>query len=462
MSGIYNISCVIIATLLIAIPAMAQNTQITWIGQSGFMIQSEGGPTVIADPPSPTLGYPIPNVEANAVSITHNHGDHNYVAGVKGNFTLVDGRPVTTRTQMTAANMPFVLIPGFHDGQNGAASGPNTIVQWTQSGLRFAHFGDMGQDSLTEAQLADLQNLDVAFIPAGGYFTVDADQEAALVNQIGARITILMHYRTALGGPAQAASLPAVATPFANVVYKPSSVTISKAALPRTREVWVMEPLSSAEVVNAASFTPGAPVAPASLATVLGNFAGASTQGATQIPLPATLGQTQVQINGAAVPLAYVSTNQINLQIPGALAPGQYLVDVRVAGQTAARSTVTVVTRAPGVFTIVNADGSLNSSSTPARSGDTIQIYGTGQGPSSGTSGVADGAAAPNTPALTRGLPTITVGGVKATVQRSALAPGQVGVWQITVTVPSGTAKGAVPLTMSTGGQTTVTTLAIQ
>jgi len=135
---------------------------------------------------------------------------------------------------------------------------------------------------------------------------------------------------------------------------------------------------------------------------------------------------------------------------------------VRVAGQTAARSTVTVVTRAPGVFTIVNADGSLNSSSTPARSGDTIQIYGTGQGPSSGTSGVADGAAAPNTPALTRGLPTITVGGVKATVQRSALAPGQVGVWQITVTVPSGTAKGAVPLTMSTGGQTTVTTLAIQ
>ena len=239
-------------------------------------------------------------------------------------------------------------------------------------------------------------------------------------------------------------------------------MAISKAGLPGTREVWVMEPLSDASVVNAASFTPGAPVAPASLASVVGSFAGATTQGAAQFPLPTTLGQTQVLINGTAAPLVYVSASQINLQIPGALAPGQYTVDVRVAGQSVARSTVSVVTRAPGVFTILNADGSSNSAASTARSGDTLQVYGTGQGPNPGTSGVADGAAAPAT-ALTRGLPAVTIGGVRATVQRSALAAGQAGVWQITLSVPSGAAKGAsVPLTVSVGGQTAATSLAIQ
>ena len=53
----------------------------------------------------------------------------------------------------------------FHDNTNGSARGPNTITRWTQGGLRFAHFGDFGQDSITDAQLADLADIDVAFMP---------------------------------------------------------------------------------------------------------------------------------------------------------------------------------------------------------------------------------------------------------------------------------------------------------
>jgi L-ascorbate metabolism protein UlaG (beta-lactamase superfamily) len=146
---------------------------------------------VVTDPPSDSVGYSIPTVAADAVTVMHNHADHNNTAGVKGNFQVVDGRTVGARTQMTAANLPFMLNPGFHDGQNGAATGPNTIIQWTQSGLRFAQMGDMGQDALTDVQLADLPNMDVMLFPAGGYFTVDPDQAAALVARIGARVTIL-------------------------------------------------------------------------------------------------------------------------------------------------------------------------------------------------------------------------------------------------------------------------------
>jgi hypothetical protein len=197
-------------------------------------------------------------VPADAVTVTHDHGDHTFTAGVRGNFTLVDGRQIATRTQITAANLPFTLILGFHDGQNGSAIGPNTMIQWTQSGLRFAHLGDLGQDALTDGQLADLQNLDVLFIPAGGLFTIDATQAAVYANQLGARVTILVHYRTGIGGPPALDALPAVASPFGTVVYKPSSVVISRATLPASREVWVMEPAAPAFLVNAGVAPAGA------------------------------------------------------------------------------------------------------------------------------------------------------------------------------------------------------------
>jgi uncharacterized protein (TIGR03437 family) len=451
-----------LAVLGLTTAATGQNVRVTWVGQSCFIVQSENGPVVLTDPPAASVGYSIPNIPADAVTVTHNHADHNNTAGVKGNFQIVDGRPVNTRTQMTAANLPFVLIPGFHDGQNGAATGPNTIIQWTQSGLRFAQFGDMGQDALTEVQLADLQNLDVLFFPAGGYFTVDPDQAAAMVAQIGARVTILEHYRTALAGPATAAALPAAAAAFANVVYKPSSIVISQSSLPASKQVWVMEPLSDTVVVNSGGYTGGA-VAAGSLATIFGSFTGADTMAAPQFPLPVQLGQTRVLIQGNAVPLSYVSPRQVNMQIPAGVSVGQYIVSVQVAGQEVARAPLTVALRAPGLFTVRNADGLPNSPSNPAHAGDTIQILGTGQGPNPGTTGVADGAAAPLSPAaLTRGLPAVTIGGTRATVRSSVLEPGSAGVWQVSVTVPALTAGSAVPVIVAYGSLSGSVSAAIQ
>ncbi len=116
----------------------------------------------------------------------------------------------------------------------------NTIVRWTQAGLKMAHFGDLGQEQLTDAQLADLRDLDVIFVPAGGFFTVRSGAHGTVcVAQLRPRVAILMHYRTAIGGAAQTAGLPAVAAAFAAVepvVYKPSTVTITQVTLPAVTE----------------------------------------------------------------------------------------------------------------------------------------------------------------------------------------------------------------------------------
>jgi uncharacterized protein (TIGR03437 family) len=414
-----------------------QNTRITWIGQACFYVQTENGPTVVTDPPVAAIGYALPAAAADAVTISHNHTDHNNAAGVRGSHTVVDGRPTTERAEMTVTGVPFVLIPGFHDATSGSARGRNTIVQWTQGGLRFAHFGDYGQASLTDAQAADLRNLDVLMIPAGGFFTIDAAQAAAVVEQLRPRVALLMHFRTALGGPAQLAGHPEVLNPFPKIRYKPASVVLARTSLPDSPEVWVMEPAADSLVVNAAAGPGGAPVAPGSLATAWGSFTGSATAEYSEFPLPRRLGETELAIGNESVPLVYVSPIQVNFQVPSRLAPGQYAYEVRVGGARVSRGTLTAVARAPGLFVAVDLQGRVNR----AARGAVLTIYGSGQGAVSDSP--ADGVAAPADPlSRTTADPTVLVGARRAAVSFSGLTPGFAGLWQINAQIPQDAPAG--------------------
>lgn len=428
---------------LSALSAIAQGVSITWIGQACFVIQTNNnGPVVITDPPAANIGYALPTINADAVTITHNHGDHNNSAGVKGNFTLVDGRPATTRATIAGAGATFTIIPGFHDNSNGSARGQNSIIRWTQGGLNIAHFGDYGQDALTPAQLADLADLDLIFVPGGGGPTISEQQAAQLIQQLKPKAAVLMHFRTALGGPAMVDSFPTIAAPFPALKYKPSTVTLTKATLPSSTEVWVQEALADIGVVNAASFAAGAPVAPGSLVSILGQFSTPiPTQSAAGLPLPTTLGNVQVLIADKPIPLWFVSSNQINAQIPAALVSSQQVVEVRFNNQRIARTSVTLLSNAPGLFVAVDQAGKVLSRTNPVRSGDVITIYGTGQG--AVTEVVADGAASPASPlARSRENPGVYVNGRVAEILFSGLTPGLPGLWQINAIVPNDAGAG--------------------
>jgi len=244
------------------------------------------------------------------------------------------------------------------------------------------------------------------------------------------------------------------------VVYKASTVVLSRSPLPATPEVWVMEPLAPAVVVNSGSLAVGTPVAPGSLASIFGSFTGSDTM-AGSVPLAQRLGQTEVFIGGTAAPLLYVSPSQINLQIPSAAGLGQFLVEVKVGGQTVARAPVTVVSRAPGVLGVFNADGRANSASNAARRGDSLQIYATGQGLGPGLAGVADGAAA-GAMNLTRAVPQVTLSGRRVPVTRSGLLAGAVGVWQVSVTIPMDSPTGSVSLALGLGFVSSTVAVVIQ
>ncbi|MCC8103678.1 MAG: MBL fold metallo-hydrolase, partial [Clostridiales bacterium] len=93
--------------------------------------------------------------------------------------------------------LPFYVevIETYHDEVCGKKRGPNKIFIIDDGENRVAHFGDLGCE-LTPEQMEKLQNLDVAMVPVGGYFTIDARQAADLVCSLKPGIVIPMHYRS--------------------------------------------------------------------------------------------------------------------------------------------------------------------------------------------------------------------------------------------------------------------------
>jgi uncharacterized protein (TIGR03437 family) len=133
--------------------------------------------------------------------------------------------------------------------------------------------------------------------------------------------------------------------------------------------------------LNAASYV-ATRIAPGEIVSLLGYGIGPATGvSATGSVLPNELAGVQVSFNGLAAPLFYVQSVQINAQVPWELA-GQTSATVRVSypGIASTGTPVVVTPSLPGIFDIVNSDGSINSPSNPARPGDYVSVYGTGGG----------------------------------------------------------------------------------
>jgi uncharacterized protein (TIGR03437 family) len=229
-------------------------------------------------------------------------------------------------------------------------------------------------------------------------------------------------------------------------------------------------------VVSAASYNAGAGLAPGSIASVFGTFNQICPANGETIPLPSSLSGLSMQFgSGAKAPLFYASAGQVNLQIPWELASQtETTLAATLDGQSGAGQTFSIAPFSPGIFSI-NSQGTgqgaildtsyhLVDSSNPATPGTTyILIYCTGLGQVGNQP--ATGSPALSSPlSKTVTTPTVTVGGVSATVLFSGLAPGYVGLYQVNAQVPAGAPSGpSVPVIVSMPGvDSNTVTIAVQ
>jgi L-ascorbate metabolism protein UlaG (beta-lactamase superfamily) len=163
--------------------------EITWYGHACFRLRDKGT-TVVTDPCDPSVGYALPRVRADIVTVSHNHADHNYVSGIKGAPKVVDGPG-----EYEIKGVFVTGIATFHDGKKGAQRGRNTVFLFEFNGLAICHLGDLGHVP-TQAQVEALSDVDILLIPVGGVSTIGAPQAAEVISLLEPKIVIPMHYKT--------------------------------------------------------------------------------------------------------------------------------------------------------------------------------------------------------------------------------------------------------------------------
>jgi uncharacterized protein (TIGR03437 family) len=271
------------------------------------------------------------------------------------------------------------------------------------------------------------------------------------------------------------------------------SYTYDKAGNILSRSV----PGASGPVINSGGTVSAAANAPATaggIASLYGTNLATGTFVATTLPLTTTLdpaANTAVNVSSGgavsrgpiAAPLFFVSPNQINFQMPwGFLGQSQVSLTVTTFGVISAPVIVNLANPSPSIFsinqqgtgqgaiqianttTLAAPSGSIpGAQAQPAVAGNFLTIYCTGLGDVSNRP--ADGVASSSSPlAQTLLKPTVTIGGVNATVSFSGLTPGFVSLYQVNVQVPAGVPSGnAVPVIVTTGGAASNTvTIAVQ
>jgi L-ascorbate metabolism protein UlaG (beta-lactamase superfamily) len=213
---------------------------LTWLGQSMFTLNVPGGPNIMIDPVGASVGYKVTPMDGiDAVTVSHEHADHNNVALATGSPKILRGLANNdwAKVDETVKGVRIRDVNTFHDDTQGSARGKNAVFVYEANGMRIVHLGDLGHQ-LSADQVKEIGPVDVLIIPVGGFYTIDAAGATLVVDALKPKVVIPMHYKT-----------PAVSLPIAPVdnfllgktyqVVAGNQILLSAATLPKTTTVFI-------------------------------------------------------------------------------------------------------------------------------------------------------------------------------------------------------------------------------
>jgi len=404
----------------------------------------------------PSLGIYTNNVSADTVLAAAPNGGSILAASPDGNVLLYDSNADT----FTVSRKDFTTLGGAY-----AASSYNSYV--------------VG-DNLLNASLVLQSKLNTASGTTAGFAFLDQTGLRTMANG-SSNPGAIEHFATqALSTrPTRTVEAPLAGSktqPFVRSLAPLAdrsavvSLTVSGfTVLPWNYDAAVAPP-SIASVVNAADGSK--PIAPGGLISIYGSNMAPVNMATKELPLPTAIAESCLMVNGIPVPMLFVSSGQINGQLPFAV-DGNAVMSLHTPGGVSDNFNLNILQGAPSVFrsgvagpvsglaTIFRADNSeIVTPTNPIHYNDTIVIYATGLGRTAPA--VDSGLPAPDDQLSYAVItPTVTLGGKELGVIYAGLVPGTVGLYQINATVPGGVTQGLeVPLVISQSG--TSTTLSVR
>jgi L-ascorbate metabolism protein UlaG (beta-lactamase superfamily) len=168
---------------------------ITWFGHAFFEITSSAATRITTDPFSEYIGYPVPEVWPDVVTVGRESGNHNNVELVNGEPVILWGldswglewNEINTKFRdVLIYNVP-IYTRAWHDFKKGSA------FVFEMDGMCICHTGDIGEP-FNEDQLDLIGHVDILLIPIGDRSTIGPEEAKQVVEQLKPKIVVPMHY----------------------------------------------------------------------------------------------------------------------------------------------------------------------------------------------------------------------------------------------------------------------------
>ncbi len=163
---------------------------VTWLGHGCFRLRGRGA-AVVTDPYPPTIGLKLARMDADLITVSHDHDDHSYTQVVRDGAYEVRGPG-----EYEVAGVSVIGLPTYHDAEKGAKQGRNTVYLIEIDDVRVCHLGDLGH-KLDDAEAEAVAAPDVLLVPVGGRTTMNGELAAEVVRQLEPRYVVPMHYAIA-------------------------------------------------------------------------------------------------------------------------------------------------------------------------------------------------------------------------------------------------------------------------
>ena len=169
--------------------------RITWYGHAAFLVETEGLRIILDPYRSPDSGGYLPiNEPADVVVVSHeNDRYHSHLGQIVPPFEVVRGLDAPPEGAVVRG-LRF-RFEHVYETPERKPEDEVTFVHFRAEGLHLAFLGDLGHP-LTDEELAPVRGADIVLAAAGGPPTIDFPEIPALLDAIGPRLVLPMHYKT--------------------------------------------------------------------------------------------------------------------------------------------------------------------------------------------------------------------------------------------------------------------------
>jgi L-ascorbate metabolism protein UlaG (beta-lactamase superfamily) len=168
--------------------------KLTWYGHAAFLVET-AGTRIILDPyRSPDAGGYLPiDDRADVVVVSHeNDRYHSHLGQIVPPFEVIRALEIPP-DGTSFRDVVFKTVHVFENAKR-LVEDELTIIHFRVEGMHVAFLGDLGHP-LRDDELAPIRGADIVLIAAGGAPTIDLADIPALLEAIGPKVVVPMHYK---------------------------------------------------------------------------------------------------------------------------------------------------------------------------------------------------------------------------------------------------------------------------